>query len=95
MEGAEEIADSAEGCTEHTEQPKSFKKLGELIVEGKQFKNVRASTARVNDIFEQEGATSGLPLLIELCPQIETVLGHALVVRLGFQVGTVEKEMIE
>jgi len=68
--------------------------LGELIVEGKQFKNVTSSTARVEAVFEQEEAP-GMPTLLGLCPQIETVLGHALVVRLGFQVANAEKEMIE
>jgi len=72
-----------------------WKQLGELFVEGKQFKNVTASTTRVNQVFEQDlDAMSELPTLLGLCPQFKTVLSNAVVVRLGFRVGTVDKETV-
>jgi len=73
-----------------------WRHLGELIVEGKQFKNVKASTARVTEVFQAEkGAIPGVSTLLGLCPQFETLLGNALVVRLGFRVAKVDKEMTE
>ena len=65
-------------------------------MEGKQFKNVKASNARVQKDFDQElDAMTELPTLLGLFPQFKTIIAHAVVVRLGFQVGMVEKEMGE
>ena len=55
--GAEDGTRNSAGCTEQPEQVKSWKQLGELIVEGKKFKNVTASTVRVKTVFA-EGANT-------------------------------------
>jgi len=90
MEGAIDNGGNATICAG------KWKRLGRLIVEGKQFKNVGASSARMNEVFEAEGAaTPKFPALLGLCPQFKTIIVHAVVVRVGFQVAKFDKQMVE
>jgi len=83
------------GNGHHTICSGKWKKLGELIVEGKQFKNVNSSYAHVEAIFVQElDAMAEFPTLLGLCLQFKTIIAHAVVVRVGFQVAKFDKEML-